>query len=78
MAEASDELGILRQNMGDAGCDEAVTQQGMEYAKGGEWDRLAELLSRQKGVLLRQVRAGQERIDCLDYLVYRINKRREN
>lgn len=77
LAKASDTLEILRQNLCDAGCDEAVIQMSMAYAKSGAWDRIVKLLHLQKSALLGQVRTGQKQIDCLDYLVYHLNKNQE-
>ena len=75
MAEASDTMGILHQNLIDAGCSEDLTETCMEYAKANRWNRLLPLLSRQRSRLLDSVRNGQRQIDCLDFLVYNINKK---
>ncbi len=74
MAEASDIMGILHQNLIDAGCGEALTQSCMELAKVNQWDRILSLLSKQRTDLLDSVHDGQKRIDCLDFLVYSIKK----
>ncbi|RHR31208.1 hypothetical protein DWX43_05715 [Clostridium sp. AF19-22AC] len=74
MAEASDTLGILYQNLLDAGCDEKTAECCMAYAKCGEWRKMLPLLSKHKTILLEIVHAGQKQIDCLDFLIYRINK----
>ena len=63
MAEASDTLGIIYQNLQDAGCDERTTEKCM----------LPILFRHRKG-LLGTVRLGQKQIDCLDYLIYKIQK----
>ncbi len=75
MAEASDIMGILHQNLIDAGCSEDLTRSCMELAKVNQWDRILSLLSKQRSNLLDSVHDGQKQIDCLDFLVYRINKK---
>ena len=75
MAEASDTMGMLHQNLIDAGCSEDLTQTCMELAKTARWDRILPLLSKQKADLLNAVHDGQKQIDCLDFLVYSIHKK---
>ncbi len=75
MAEASDIMGILHQNLIDAGCSEDLTRSCMELAKVNQWNRILSLLSKQRSNLLDSVHDGQKQIDCLDFLVYRINKK---
>ena len=74
MAQASDTLGILRQNLADAGCDKETIKSCITYAEGGEWDRLIPLLSAHKAALLKTAHESARQIDCLDYLVYHIKK----
>ncbi len=75
MSEASDTMGILHQNLIDAGCSEDLIQICMELAKANKWNRLLPLLSKQRINLLDSVHDGQKKIDCLDFLVYSINKK---
>ncbi len=75
MSEASDTMGILHQNLIDAGCSEDLIQICMELAKANKWKRLLPLLSKQRINLLDSVHDGQKQIDCLDFLVYSINKK---
>ena len=75
MAEASDIMGILHQNLIDAGCGEDLTRSCMELAKANQWDRILSLLAKQRASLLDSVHDGQKRIDCLDFLVYSIHKK---
>ncbi len=75
MGEASDIMGILHQNLIDAGCNEDLTRNCMELAKVNRWDRILSLFSKQRTALLDSVHDGQKQIDCLDFLVYRINKK---
>ncbi len=74
MAEASDTLGIIYQNLQDAGCDERTTEKCMALVKKGNYSGLLPILFRHRKGLLGTVRLGQKQIDCLDYLIYKIQK----
>lgn len=75
MSEASDTMGILYQNLVDAGCSKDLIEICMEFAKENQWNRILPLLSKQRINLLNSVHDGQKQIDCLDFLVYTINKK---
>ncbi len=75
MSEASDTIGILHQNLVDAGCSKDLIETCMELAKANKWKRLLPLLSKQRINLLDSVHDGQKQIDCPDFLVYSINKK---
>lgn len=75
MSEASDSMGILHQNLIDAGCSKDLIETCMELAKANKWKRLLTLLAKQRINLLDSVHDGQKQIDCLDFLVYSINKK---
>lgn len=74
MAEASDTLGIVYQNLKDAGCDEQTTNNCMAFAKVGNLGGMLPILKQYRKALLGSVRSGQKKIDCLDYLIYKIQK----
>ena len=74
MAEASDVYGILFQNLVDAGCSEKRITACMDYAQKGEWKKLLPVLTQHKKTLLEQVHTSEKKIDCLDFLIYRLNK----
>ena len=74
MPEASDTKGILRQNLIDAGCDQEVVQRCMDLAQGKRDAELKRILARHRRTLLDAVHAEQKKIDCLDYLVYKMDK----
>lgn len=74
MAEASDTEGILRQNLIDAGCDSEIVQQCMELARGQRTGEMKRILTRHRRTLLDTVHAEQKKIDCLDYLFYKMEK----
>ncbi len=76
MAEASDTPGLIVQNLIDAGCDAKTIKDCMGFVEKGEyWGALPILINYRKA-LLGTVRAGQKQLDCLDYLIYTIKKRK--
>lgn len=74
MAEASDTKGILRQNLIDAGCDLEIVQQCMELAQRKKTAEMKRILACHRKLLLDTVHRSQKKIDCLDYLVYQLEK----
>lgn len=74
MAEASDTKGILRQNLIDAGCDLEIVQQCMDLAQGQRIEEMKRILTQHRRTLLDTVHAEQKKIDCLDYLFYKMEK----
>lgn len=74
MAEASDFLGMIYQNLKDAGCDAQTTEECMTLVKLGNYSGLLPILLVYRKTLLGTVRLGQKQIDCLDYLIYKIQK----
>lgn len=74
MAEANDTIGMVYQNLLDAGCDEQTTEKCMDFVKNGEYQKLLPILSGFRVNLLESVHSGQKQIDCLDYLLYKIKK----
>ncbi len=76
MAEASDTQGILRQNLLDAGCGPDTVQRCMDLVEKQESAELLRLLSRHRRELLDKVHQSEKRIDCLDYLIYQIERQK--
>lgn len=74
MPEASDTKGILRQNLIDAGCNQAIVQRCMDLLQGRKTAEMKRILSRHRRTLLDTVHAEQKKIDCLDYLLYKMEK----
>lgn len=74
MAEATDTLGMIYQNLKDAGCDELTTKECMSFAKSGNIEGILPILAKYRSALLSTIRCGQKQIDCLDYLIYKIKK----
>lgn len=74
MAEASDTLALIYQNLKDAGCDTQTTEDCMSFVKAGNLEGMLPILQQYRKALLGTVRSGQKKIDCLDYLIYKIQK----
>ena len=74
MPEASDKQAILRENMKDAGCDPEMIRRCEVLAWGEKQGELMRVLSQHRRALLDAVHENERRIDCLDYLVYQLEK----
>ena len=62
------------QNLRDAGCDERTIAAFLGYIKDGRESESLRLLKKQRSLLLDTVHQEEKKIDCLDYLVYRMQK----
>lgn len=72
MPNALNKEELLRRNLLDAGCNEALTEECLCRFRKGAWDRmLIELSAYRKSVLL-DIRRGQKQLDCLDYMINKI------
>ena len=72
MPDARDKEALLRQNLKDAGCGRALTEDCLRcWREGTLKDKLPELCAHRETVL-RQTREKQKQIDCLDYLTRKI------
>lgn len=68
------ELTALMQNLIDAGCDKNLTEQIISLWEHKRVDEALSILSKHRKAVLENCHAEQKKIDCLDYLVYRIKK----
>ncbi len=67
------EIAII-QNLKDAGCDSDLIHRFLGYRRLGRICEQLQLLAKQRRILLDALHDDQKRIDCLDYLVYQIEK----
>ena len=65
------------QNLKDAGCDDELIDSFASATEEGQKKTGLSLLSKHRAALLDNVRTNQKRIDCLDYLIYQINKKQQ-
>ena len=61
-------------NMKDAGCSEDTINRFLFCYQAGDIKGELKVLSDHRQALLDEVHKGQKEIDCLDYLVYQIEK----
>ena len=61
-------------NMKDAGCSEDTIHRFLLCYQAGDIKGELKVLSNHRQALLDEVHKGQKEIDCLDYLVYQIEK----
>ena len=74
MPEASNKQAILRENLKDAGCKLDMIQHCEVLIQSEKQDELMQVLSLHRRALLDAVHKNERRIDCLDYLVYQLEK----
>ena len=67
----------LIQNLKDAGCDNNTISEFIDFSKSEKIENELNLLSKQRKNLLDNLHKIEKNINCLDYLVYQINQRRE-
>ena len=65
----------LLDNLEDAGCGPEVTKRFLTLEKTGQHQEQLKLLSEHRRHLLDCLHREERRIDCLDYLVYQLEKR---
>lgn len=60
-------------NLVDAGCDNELIDQFIDLLKNGKKEAGLSLLTKHRSFLLDCYHADQKKIDCLDYLIYKMN-----
>ena len=65
----------LRDNLEDAGCGPEITARFLALERAGQYQEQLKLLSDHRRQLLDSLHREGRRIDCLDYLVYQLEKR---
>ena len=65
------------QNLKDAGCDDETVTCFLNMTERRKWQGQLKLLEKQRRSLLEQVHKNEKQIDCLDYLVFQMKKRKE-
>ena len=78
MPEASDKQAILRESLKDAGCDPDMIRNCEILVQSEKQGELMRVLSQHRRALLDTVHENERRIDCLDYLVYQLEKQVKN
>ena len=68
---------LLIRNLKDAGCGKMEIERYFKMRAEGKEQEQFRLLSAHRVKLLDQVHASQERLDCLDYLLYSMRNKKE-
>ena len=74
MTERTKQEQAVVANLADAGCDNAQIEQFMDFLKPGRKEAGLSLLAKHRRFLLDCCHADQKKIDCLDYLIYKMNQ----
>ena len=74
MASIEDRRAVLRQNLVDAGCDDHLIACCMDCFQMSNKTKAEYLLRQQRRKLLGKIHTGQKQLDCLDYLLYRMDR----
>lgn len=72
-----DSVQAIIRNLTDAGCDDETITSFLSLEESGSTRKQMELLSAHRDHLLEKVHREEKRIDCLDYLVYQLEKRKK-
>lgn len=70
----NDRIFRIRRNLTDAGCDAALIAQFLELEQKRKRKEQYRLLSRHRTSLLEKLHQDQYKIDCLDHMVYFMQK----
>lgn len=62
------------QNLKDAGCDPGIIARFMICQDAGKTKDSLRVLASHRATLLDEIHASQARLDCLDYLIYKLRK----
>lgn len=60
------------QNLRDAGCNDSVIADYLKYDECKCCNMLLCILNKQRNKLLENIHKEQKKLDCLDYLIYKI------
>ncbi|MCD7843703.1 MAG: hypothetical protein LUG17_03650 [Clostridiales bacterium] len=75
MAEATNEAQCFYENLIDIGFGEEMVARCVLLQQEGRTGELLRTLQSSRRALLTNIHAEQKKLDCLDYLVYRLSKK---
>lgn len=64
----------ILQNLKDADCPKELIEEFFRMKEAGLNNQLVQLLYTQKTRLLESLHESQKKVDCLDYLIFQINR----
>lgn len=71
------EAQAVMQNLKDAGCTQDVVDQFMTLWKRSDRETQLRFLRRHRSFLLDGIHVEQRKLDCLDYLIYQLEKQKQ-
>lgn len=74
MPDALNKCEVFLQNLKDAGCDETFIKTCMELIEEEKIIEIKKMLSNHKNEMMQDIRKRQKEMDCLDYLIYSLEK----
>ena len=74
MANASDKMAVMTENLRDMGLDDETTAKCLMLIEEKRYAELEKLLKSYRQTLLDSVHKYNDRIDCLDYFAYTLRK----
>lgn len=74
MTGDQNEKEALLETLQDAGCSPDMIEHFMNCCREHQIEEQLRILLKQRCVLLECVHESQKRLDCLDYLIYRLKK----
>jgi len=75
MAQANDKTAIILQNLKDAGCSDTLIEKCLNLVKEQNQTALLKALTVHRKNLLNKVHQNQKKLDCLDFLIFKVRKR---
>ena len=69
-----DHIFRIQRNLSDAGCDDAQIVYFLELEQKQQRKEQYQFLKQHKALLLKELHRDQYKIDCLDYMVYIMEK----
>ena len=65
---------LLLRNLKDAGCSPLSIERFLCLHRDGRLREQLHLLARRRTALLKEIHGNQKKVDCLDYLIYRLKQ----
>lgn len=73
-----DSIQAVIQNLKDAGCDDNMVERFLALQQEGNTAQQMKLLACHRCKLLARVHREEEKIQCLDFLLYQMEKKKRN
>ena len=74
MANATDKMAVLTENLGDMGLDDESVAKCLQMVESGQYQALDCFLKSYRQTLLDSIHKYNDRIDCLDYFTYTMKR----